>query len=82
MAAGSNRRAQQGGEAVLLLLAARCGGALLTAACIVLAFTTPDQGWLAWAALVPLLLACESLGPVVTPPPPVPRGQKVLPKPQ
>ncbi|MBI2901994.1 MAG: apolipoprotein N-acyltransferase [Candidatus Methylomirabilis oxyfera] len=45
------------------LFAARCGGALLTACFYVLAFPAADQGWLAWVALVPLLLACEGLKP-------------------
>jgi len=41
---------------------ARCGGALLSAILIVLSFPNPDQGWLAWVALLPLLLACEGIG--------------------
>lgn len=45
------------------LFAARCGGALLSGVLIVLSFPTPDQGWLAWVALVPLLLVCEGLKP-------------------
>lgn len=63
MRAMSNHLEQKGGMAVTILLAARCGGALLTAVLLVLAFPTPDQGWLAWLALVPLLLAYDGLKP-------------------
>jgi apolipoprotein N-acyltransferase len=42
--------------------ASRVGLALLTAGLLVLSFPNPDQGWLAWVALVPLLLACHGLG--------------------
>ncbi len=38
--------------------------ALLTAALLVLSFPNPDQGWITWVALVPLLLACHGLGAV------------------
>ena len=44
--------------------ASRVELALLTAALLVLSFPNPDQGWLAWVALVPLLLACHGLGAV------------------
>lgn len=50
-------------ESRVRIVAARCGGALLTALLIILAFPSPDQGWLAWVALVPLLLACRGLAP-------------------
>jgi len=43
-------------------VASRIAGALLTAGLLVLSFPSPDQGWLAWVALVPLLLACQGLG--------------------
>jgi len=36
---------------------------LLSAALLVLSFPGPDHGWLAWIALVPLLLACHGHGP-------------------
>lgn len=42
--------------------AGRVGLALLTAGLLVFSFPNPDQGWLAWVALVPLLLACHGLG--------------------
>ena len=44
------------------VIAARLAGTLLTPALLVLSFPAPDQGWLAWVALVPLLLACRDLG--------------------
>ena len=59
----SNQLKHRGIMAGAPLLALRCGGALLTAACIVLAFPTPDQGWLAWVALLPLFSACEGISP-------------------
>jgi len=37
--------------------------ALLSSALLVLSFPGPDQGWLAWIALVPLLVACADLKP-------------------
>ncbi len=37
--------------------------ALLSSALITLSFPSPDQGWLAWVALVPLLLGCRGLRP-------------------
>jgi len=43
--------------------AGRAGLALLTAGLLVLSFPNPDLGWLAWVALVPLLLAIHQLGP-------------------
>jgi len=42
--------------------AGRVGLALLTAGLLILSFPNPDQGWLAWVALAPLLLACRGLG--------------------
>lgn len=36
--------------------------ALLTSILLVLLFPSPDQGWLAWVALVPLIIACHGLG--------------------
>jgi apolipoprotein N-acyltransferase len=63
MRALSNQLKQRGDMAGAPLLAVRCGGALLTACFYVLAFPAADQGWLAWVALVPLLLACRGLGP-------------------
>jgi apolipoprotein N-acyltransferase len=63
MRARSNQFEQKGGMAVTILLAARGGGALLTACLYVLAFPNADQGWVAWVALVPLLLVCEGLKP-------------------
>lgn len=44
--------------------ASRVGLALLTAGLLVLSFPNPDQGWLTWVALMPLLLACHGLGAV------------------
>jgi apolipoprotein N-acyltransferase len=37
--------------------------ALLSSVLLVLSFPGPDQGWLAWIALVPLLFACADLKP-------------------
>ena len=58
-----NQFEQKGGTAVTILLAARCGGALLSAVLIVLSFPDPDQGWLAWVALLPLFISCEGISP-------------------
>jgi apolipoprotein N-acyltransferase len=58
-----NRLEQVGRMAAAPLLGVRCGGALLTAILLVLAFPTPDQGWLAWVALLPLFIACEGISP-------------------
>jgi apolipoprotein N-acyltransferase len=57
----ANRFEQVVRVAAAPLFAVRCAGALLTAILLSLAFPTPDQGWLAWVALVPLILACERL---------------------
>jgi len=35
----------------------------LSAGLLFLSLPNPDQGWLAWIALVPLLIACRGLGP-------------------
>ncbi|MCJ7663459.1 MAG: apolipoprotein N-acyltransferase [Desulfobacterales bacterium] len=40
----------------------KIGLALLTSAFLILSFPNPDQGWLAWFALVPLILACRGRG--------------------
>lgn len=40
--------------------------ALLSSAFLVLSFPNPDQGWLAWVALVPLLIACADLAPAAS----------------
>lgn len=37
--------------------------ALLSSALLVLSFPGPDLGWLAWVALVPLVIACADAGP-------------------
>lgn len=42
--------------------ARKAGLALLTSGLLVLCFPHPDQGWLAWVALVPLILACRGQG--------------------
>ncbi|MHC1696935.1 MAG: apolipoprotein N-acyltransferase [Geobacteraceae bacterium] len=39
---------------------------LVSSALLVLSFPNPDQGWLAWVALVPLLVACDDLGPAAS----------------
>jgi len=44
----------------------KIGLTLLTAALLVLSFPHPDQGWLAWFALVPLILACRAQGLLVS----------------
>jgi len=44
----------------------KIGLALLTAALLVLTFPNPDQGWLAWFSLVPLILACRGRGFMVS----------------
>lgn len=49
---------------ILLAAAARAGLALLSPALVVLSLPDTDQGWLAWVALVPLLLACHGLRPL------------------
>lgn len=39
---------------------------MVSSALLVLSFPNPNQGWLAWVALVPLLVACDDLGPVAS----------------
>src|SRR6185436_6288127 len=48
---------------MLLSLAARCTLALLSAGFLICSLPSPDIGWLAWIALVPLLIACNGVGP-------------------
>jgi len=38
--------------------------ALLSAALLVCSLPQPDIGWLGWIALVPLIIACQGLGPL------------------
>lgn len=40
--------------------------ALLSSVLLTLSFPSPDQGWLAWIALAPLLIACAELGPAAS----------------
>lgn len=60
---------QQSGKILNITLSGPSGRillALLSSALLVLSFPNPDQGWLAWFALVPLLVACDELGPVAS----------------
>jgi apolipoprotein N-acyltransferase len=50
----------------VITAAEKIGLALLTAVLVVLSFPHPDQGWIAWFALVPLILACRNQGLLVS----------------
>ncbi|MBN1255450.1 MAG: apolipoprotein N-acyltransferase [Deltaproteobacteria bacterium] len=55
---------QEGRIPSLLKIAGSITLALLTSFLLVFSFPNPDQGWLAWIALVPLILACHNQRPL------------------
>jgi len=51
---------------VVITILSKIGLALLASVFMVISFPHPDQGWLAWFALVPLILACHGQGFLVS----------------
>lgn len=60
---------QQSGKILTIALSGPCGRillALVSSALLVASFPNSQHGWLAWVALVPLLVACDGLGPAAS----------------